>query len=144
MDYTTAVKAYAKMMGVSESEAREDAEKLVLSYMKELKCGREFAEQTFIEEQEDADPELLKEMEKKAKANGASKVTARQVVDPSGKRKTRERKPNEAKREIMQDLLKALQEYEGATLTNPERQVDFTFGGVQYSVTLTAHRKPKG
>lgn len=64
------------------------------------------------------------------------------AVNAYGKEVKRERKPNEAKRELMQAIAQGLADY-GAEITNPERQVDFTWQGVAYSVTLTAHRPPK-
>lgn len=55
---------------------------------------------------------------------------------------TRERKPNEPKREIIQVLTDALAPLaEEITTTNPERQLDFTLGGVRYRVVLSAPRK---
>lgn len=55
---------------------------------------------------------------------------------------TRERKPNEPKREIitiLQDALSAT--CENVTITNPERQIDFEYGGIKYRVVLSAPRK---
>lgn len=66
------------------------------------------------------------------------------AVNAYGKTVKRERKPNEAKREIVQAIAEAMANLgEGVTVSNIERQVDFTLGGVSYSVTLTAHRPPK-
>lgn len=79
--------------------------------------------------------------EEKAASKKAMQGMAR-AVNAYGKQVKRERKPNEAKRELVQVLAAALADY-GASVTNPERQVDFTWGGVSYSVTLTAHRPPK-
>lgn len=54
----------------------------------------------------------------------------------------RERKPNEPKREIIQVLTDALAPLaEEITTINPERQLDFTLGGVRYRVVLSAPRK---
>lgn len=83
----------------------------------------------------DLTPEQEKESQK------ARKGMAR-AVNAYGKEVKRERKPNEAKRELMQAIAQGLADY-GAEVTNPERQVDFTWQGVAYSVTLTAHRPPK-
>jgi len=63
-------------------------------------------------------------------------------VNAYGKEVKRTRKPNEAKRELIEAIAKGLADY-GASVTNLERQVDFTWQGVAYSVTLTAHRPPK-
>lgn len=55
----------------------------------------------------------------------------------------RERKPNEAKRELIKILRQALAEMDNVKVSNIERQIDFDFEGEQFSVTLTQHRKPK-
>ena len=79
--------------------------------------------------------------EQKRESQKARKGMAR-AVNAYGKEVKRERKPNEAKRELVQAIAEALTAY-GAEVSNPERQVDFTWQGVAYSVTLTAHRPPK-
>lgn len=157
MDFKQAIKAYAQMMGVSESEAREDAERTIKAWMEHDHMTREFAEASWIEEQEDADPELLKQMEKRAKESGATKVKAQRTpanYSLEGKPK-RERKPNEDKRALIALLASCLEDCHrhdedeiasgvaDVQTVNPERQVDFHLNGVHYSVTLTAHRKPK-
>lgn len=65
------------------------------------------------------------------------------AVDAYGKQTKRERKPNEDKRELIQIIADALAKY-APNVSNMERQIDFEFNGTQYSITLTAHRKPKG
>ena len=56
--------------------------------------------------------------------------------------KPRERKPNEAKREIIQILDEALTDIaDNVTVTNIERQIDFELDGVRYRVVLSAPRK---
>ena len=55
---------------------------------------------------------------------------------------TRERKPNEPKREIIQVLDEALTDIaDDVTVTNPERQIDFVMDGIRYRVVLSAPRK---
>lgn len=146
MDFKEAIKAYAKAMKVSEAEAKGDAERTIKQWMEKKGYTREFAEASWIEDQEDLNPEELDEMEKKAKASGATKVKARrEVVDPAGKKKTRERKPNEDKRFLISCLYDNLNfhDVEDCAVINPEKQIDFHLHGVHYSVTLTAHRPPK-
>lgn len=149
MDFKEAIKAYAKMMGVSESEAKQDAEATIKMWMTTEGMTREFAEASWIEEQEDADPELLKEMEKKAKDSGATKVKAKRAPNYSLEgQKKRERKPNEEKRLIITELWHFLVTNaqigaENAEAVNPEREITFKVGENDYSVTLTCHRKPK-
>lgn len=54
----------------------------------------------------------------------------------------RERKPNEAKREIIQILDEALTDIaDNVVVTNVERQIDFVMDGVKYRVVLSAPRK---
>ena len=60
----------------------------------------------------------------------------------------RERKPNELKREIIARLHQFIAESwaenaENLAISNVERQIDFTIGGENFSITLTQHRKPK-
>lgn len=84
--------------------------------------------------------DLSAEQQKAVKA--AMQGMAHRSVNAYGKEVKRVRKPNEAKRELVQAIADALAAY-GADISNPERQVDFTWQGTAYSVTLTAHRPPK-
>ena len=152
MEFKEAIKAYAKMMGVSESEAKQDAEATIKMWMTTEGMTREFAEASWIEEQEDADPELLKEMEKKAKDSGATKVKAKRAPNYSLEgQKKRERKPNEEKRDLIAYVAHAMGECDHfdedfaqtVEIVNIERQIDFKVGENHYSLTLTCHRKPK-
>jgi hypothetical protein len=75
------------------------------------------------------------------------------AVDAYGKERKRERKANPDKQDIMSALYDGLLSYltdenrkaiDHVDMTNPERQLDFNWKGVSYSVTLTAHRPKKG
>lgn len=152
MELKEAIKAYAKMMGVSESEAKQDAEATIKMWMTTEGMTREFAEASWIEEQEDADPELLKQMEKQAKESGATKVKAKRAPNYSLEgQKKRERKPNEEKRDLIAYVAHAMGECDHfdenfaqtVEIVNIERQIDFKVGENHYSLTLTCHRKPK-
>jgi hypothetical protein len=152
MELKEAIKAYAKMMGVSESEAKQDAEATIKMWMTTEGMTREFAEASWIEEQEDADPELLKQMEKQAKETGATKVKAKRAPNYSLEgQKKRERKPNEEKRDLIAYVAHAMGECDHfdenfaqtVEIVNVERQIDFKVGENHYSLTLTCHRKPK-
>jgi len=62
--------------------------------------------------------------------------------------KKRERKPNELKREIIDDLFGFLcsnwtEIAQNGDISNIERQIDFSLDGRSFSLTLTEHRKPK-
>ena len=109
---------------------------------------REFAEATYIEDQEDLDVEELDKMEKQAKESGATKVKAKRAPNYSLEgQKKRERKPNEEKRAIIQNIYDAMETdamfADLMEIVNPERQIDFKIGENHYSLTLTCHRKPK-
>lgn len=148
MDFKEAVKKYAMAYKVSEKEAREDAERLIASWMKNDGYTREFAEATYIEDQEDLDVEELDKMEKQAKESGATKVKAKRAPNYSLEgQKKRERKPNEEKRTIIQNIHDAMETdamfADLMEIVNPERQIDFKIGENHYSLTLTCHRKPK-
>lgn len=57
----------------------------------------------------------------------------------------RERKPNEPKRELISAINEMLTcsdiQADDVIITNPERQIDFTFNGTRYRVVLSAPRK---
>ena len=145
MDFKEAVKKYALAYKVSEKEAREDAERLIASMMKNDGYTREFAEATYIEDQEDLDVAELDRMEKQAKESGATKVKAKRAPNYSLEgQKKRERKPNAAKRDIIEIFGEtAKNSFENVEIVNVERQIDFTIGENHYSLTITCHRKPK-
>ena len=56
----------------------------------------------------------------------------------------KDRKPNEEKRELIRAIEEMLTYSEiqaECTITNPERQIDFTFNGTKYRIVLSAPRK---
>lgn len=118
-------------------------EKEIRAYMEKLEISREEAEQLWEDDNSDYESDEMREMADKAKKNGLLKVGAKATVDPNGKKRVRERKPNEDKRLLIDCLMDALKDFDNAEVVNPERQVDFHLNGVHYSVTLTAHRPPK-
>lgn len=120
----------------------KEQEGQIQGFMK-LGYTREEAIQFLKEDEEGVETEEMKEMARKAKENGALKIGAKSV-DAYGKKRIRERKPNQSKRDIVQVLDEALCDIaDDVTVVNVERQVDFILDGVNYSVTLTAHRPPK-
>ncbi len=90
--------------------------------------------------------------EEQAEHEKAVRRKMAKAVDAYGKQTKRERKPNEDKREIVATIAQNLSRVCGDDLStvlnvivsNVERQIDFEYKGTQYSITLTAHRKPKG
>ena len=60
----------------------------------------------------------------------------------------RKSKPNELKREIIDDLFTFIVENwpeaaKNGDIVNKERQIDSSLNGENFSLTLTQHRKPK-
>ena len=138
-----AVKHYAKCMKCTLSEAKADAEREITQQMKAEGCSREFAEATWMENQEELDCAELDKLDKEAKKNGATKVVATSEDKPKQKRAPR--KHNEEKREIIKDLFDILPKFVGMnhTIVNPEREIAFSMGDHEYSLTLVQHRKKK-
>lgn len=142
-----AIKHYAKCMGCTLKEAKEDAEREITQQMKLEGCSRDFAEATWMENQEELDAAELDKLEKEAKKNGATKVVAQSEDKPKQKRAPR--KPNEEKRMIVADIADFLagmcDNYATEVQTpNAEREITFKVGENEYSVVLTCHRKKKG
>lgn len=77
--------------------------------------------------------ELTKEQQKNAKK--ATATGTRTVYNF----KTRERKPNEQKREIIATLAEALSA-DSLEIINPEREIIFTQSGIKYKLTLSQPR----
>lgn len=82
--------------------------------------------------------DLTKEQEK---ATRAMRQADRKPFVP--KLDKRERKPNEEKREIINGIVESVffSWIDDVTITNPERQIDFTYNGTRYRIVLSAPRK---
>lgn len=107
-------------LGMSEAEAKE-----VLEADRKIDKGEKMSF------------DLTKEQEK---ATRAMRQADRKPFVP--KLDKRERKPNEAKREIIQVLDEALTDLvDDVTVTNVERQIDFIYNDVKYRIVLSAPRK---
>ena len=123
-------------------------EKWIKSTMKALDLTREEAIEMWMDDHDidqgkakdfDLDPEKQKVVKEMTKAGG--KARAKET-------KPRERKPNNEKRTIIQDLSDFLvnncQNYiNSVEIANIEREITFKIGENDYSLTLTCHRKPK-
>lgn len=112
--------------GMTEEEARECA-----LYDAEVEAGHA------------TEYDLTPEQQKAAK-----KYTNVDTKKPSTKpRKPPERKPNEAKRKVIKFIEHCLStsknQLSNIKVTNIERQIDFTYQGAEFSITLTQHRPPK-
>lgn len=117
-----------------------DKEKQILNYMQKLNLSREEAEQLYKDEEEDNLPELTtdqKKVEKEMRQADRKKETAP---------RKRERKPDEDKIAIIQQIILALQhDVDGQTITiiNPEREIEFDFLSNHYRLVLMKPRKEK-
>ena len=123
-------------------------EKWIKSTMKALDLTREEAIEMWMDDHDidqgkakdfDLDPEKQKIVKEMTKAGG--KARAKET-------KPRERKPNDEKRTIIQDLNDFLvnncQNYINLVeIANIEREITFKIGENDYSLVLTLHRKPK-
>ena len=115
-------------------------EKEILHAMKTLDLTREEAIEMLQEDEEidrGANPHPL--TAEQEKASKAARIVS---TGPRTAPVKRERKPNEAKREIIQVLDEALTDIaDDVTVTNVERQIDFVMDGIRYRVVLSAPRK---
>ena len=115
-------------------------EKEILHAMKTLDLTREEAIEMLQEDEEidrGANPHPL--TAEQEKASKAARIVS---TGPRTAPVKRERKPNEAKREIIQVLDEALTDIaDDVTVINVERQIDFVMDGIRYRVVLSAPRK---
>lgn len=117
-----------------------DKEMKILNYMWKLGLSREEAEQLYKDEEEDNLPELTadqKKVEKEMRQADRKKETTP---------RKRERKPDEDKIAIIQQIILTLQyDVDGQTITiiNPEREIEFDFLSNHYRLVLMKPRKEK-
>ena len=121
-----------------------EKEKTIQLYMSKLDLSREEAEQMWLDEQEDNLPELTPEQ--KAVAKEMAQADRKKESTP----RKRERKPDKDKRLLvsvlhgfLHDFLFASQDHLHCEMTNPEREIEFTFKGNLYRLTLSKPRKEK-
>lgn len=119
-------------------------EEKIAKYMKKYGITREEAEALIADDMAVDKMKTTKELfagETAEQKKARKEMTITASEKKHGERKV-ERKPNEAKRKLIAEIAEALQSYK-PTISNPERQVDFRLNGIDYSITLTAHRPPK-
>lgn len=117
-------------------------EKLIQHHMRTLKCTRDEAIQ-LIQDDLDVDRGIAKPWDlTKEQMKNARKLVRATSQKPRAKVNS-VRKENPVKQEIITALANALKGYDNVTITNAERAIDFTVDGVNYTVTLTAHRAKK-
>jgi len=108
------------------------------------------AKQIMAECEKDGEPVTLDEALEMADMEIKSKKNCKQYVSDKTKKreiKPREKKIDEEKVEIIQTIAQNLDRTEFETtniqIKNIQREITFTVGENNYSVTLTKHRKPK-
>lgn len=109
----------------------------ILNYMWNLGIDRKEAEQLYKDEQEDNLPELTPEQ--KAVEKEMLRADRKKEETP----RKRERKPDENKIAIMQQVIAALSLDVNVVVKNPEREIEFDFLGEHYRLTLSKPRKEK-
>lgn len=121
-----------------------EKEKTIQLYMSKLDLSREEAEQMWQDEQEDNLPDLT--AEQKAVVKEMTQADRKKESTP----RKRERKPDNDKRLLvsvlhgfLHDFLFASQDHLHCEITNPEREIEFTFKGNLYRLTLSKPRKEK-
>lgn len=119
-------------------------EETIKKYMEKLDLSFQEALSLWEDEQEDNLPELTPEQQ----------AVAKEMAQADRKKETaprkRERKPDNDKRLLISvlhgflyDFLFASQDHLHCEMTNPEREIEFTFKGNQYRLTLSKPRKEK-
>ena len=127
-------------MRVQKGDRAMNKEKQILNYMQKLGLTREEAEQLYKDEEEDNLPELTadqKKVEKEMRQADRKKETTP---------RKRERKPDEDKIAIIQQIVLALQhdvDKQTLTIINPEREIEFDFLSNHYRLVLMKPRKEK-
>jgi len=113
----------------------------ILKMMKNLDLSREEAIQLLQDDEDDVSVDLTDEQKKVVK-----KMTQGDRKKETTPRK-RERKPDEAKRTLIDHLWKSVNliadSYGSITVTNPEREFTFRYKGELYRVTLAKPREKK-
>ena len=101
-------------------------EKLIQSIMKDLKCSREDAEE-------------VAKMEMKAKG-----LKRYEQAEKPRKKAERERKVDEVKKEIIDELVACISKNVGkVTKVKTETEIDFVYADEEFTLKLTRHRKKK-
>lgn len=122
-------------------------EKRILELMKKLDLTREEALELIAEDTK-VDKMNVGSVNNDLSAEQRKVISKMTRADrkKSDKPRTVTRKPDETKREIIDDLFTFMCENwpevaKNGNISNIERQIDFNLNGVNYSITLTAHRK---
>ena len=122
-------------------------EQAIEQYMKSLDISREEAEQLWEDDQADYIGEEGEEMTAKAK-----QIRRYEQADKPRAKAPREKKLDEEKVQILAWLEGAMVgrhslieegewDFENVIIANPQKEITFTVGGNEYSISLIKHRK---
>jgi hypothetical protein len=117
-------------------------EQTIEQYMKSLDISREEAEQLWEDDQADFIGEESEQMTQKAK-----QIRRYEQADKPRAKAVKEKKLDEEKVQIIDFLWGCmlnethLLELENVEVTNPQKEISFTLGGNEYSISLIKHRK---
>lgn len=114
--------------------------------MNKLDISLEEACETILADRDVIINETVEELTKKAQKNRVTVV----IHDAKGEKKARkpkERKENVLKKELIKVIFDGIVEKMGDKteffITNPERYIDFTLNGKNFTISLTEHRPKK-
>lgn len=104
----------------------------------QLGCSKEEAEETIIADRAINKGEKLFELSEEQEKN--SKIARRADRKKNTTYSKRERKEDTEKRELISIIEKTLQSADSVTVTNPERQIDFSYKERKFRLVLSAPR----
>ena len=110
--------------------------------VKGLGVSQEQAIQIWLEDEGYLDNEEQNNLEKKAKDNRITATVHQAKSQSQKKKRTRERKPDLEKEEIIQNLANFLENSaENVKITNISKLIEFDIGGNHYKLDLIRQRK---
>lgn len=120
-------------------------EKDIEYLMNKYKLTKEWAVYAWLVDEEYITDPTVEELEKKAKENKISRDA--KAIKPKTERKTREKKENPLKKEIISIIYKALStelnDIHSILVQNDEKYIDLTIGDRKFTINLVEHRKGK-
>jgi hypothetical protein len=126
-----------KVLDIPDEELDKLVDKLEISLAEAIDIWLEDNDYTMCEE--------TKELEEKAKKNKITATIHQAKASVSKERKKVERKPDEVKDSLVEDLAKFLEDYAtNISITKIGKLVEFDIGDDHYKLDLIRQRKPKG
>lgn len=115
--------------------------------MEKLDISLEEACETILTDMEVISDETVEELTKKAQKNRVT-TTIHNAKGEKKKRKTREKKENPLKKQIINMIFQTLSdsrcELDHVFIRNDEKYIDFEVKGREFTINLVEHRKKKG